>query len=115
MTKEEYKAENKRISSEIEALKKLEKELKDAYIEEHCPFDGGDKVKITTVEYDGETIREELIGIVCDCRASFDGELNYSFRKVKKDGTVSDRNLYVYGEIKSVELIEKAKTEGNGN
>jgi len=109
MTQDEYKAEFRRIFAETTALDKLGKELKAAYIEEFCPFNGGDKVKITTADYfQPEKIKEELIGIVADCRVGFDGELNYTFRKVKKDGTPSNHNLYIYGKIKSVELITPA-------
>jgi hypothetical protein len=109
MTKEEYAAERKRIASEIEALKKLETEIQDAYIEEHCPYNGGDLVKVTLEEYFAGKDSEHM-GVVNGCWADMNGELNYSFRKAKKDGTASDFKLHTYGRVKSIELIEKAKT-----
>lgn len=105
MTKEEYAAESKRISDEIGDLKKKASEMEVAYLYEHCPVRGGDKVKIFVEGWNGGI--KEHVGYIRDCSVGSNGAIQYSFWKAKKDGSLSSHSLSVWGKNTSVELIEK--------
>lgn len=108
MTRKEYKSAKESIDAQIKALNDQADKMEGEFIDEHCPYNGGDRVKIIVKPTWGDK-EEEHIGIVKNCRVSSSGELVYYFAKAKKDGTESNYRLTIWGKIKSIELIEKAK------
>jgi len=111
MTKEEYKLKWSNYIMEESRLEKERKQMEADYIEEHKQFDKGDKVRITA---NGFTATEGIVyRIYCS-----DGNISYNFLQVKKDGTHSQRNLYLpyrwqddSYKYELIKKLEKPKTE----
>lgn len=104
MTKEEYKSEMEGIMTSRTDLHRRELEIKRSYISEHRKFSIDDKVKVTYK--DGYSTEAFIVG----CGIHDNGDLYYSMKSVKKDGSKSSHRLPTRWEDKqSIELIEPAK------
>ena len=114
MTKEEFKAKKEIINSKINELKneiiKLEKE----YIESNMKYPIGSKVCITTPasaytrlgNLESVTVPEiKQYAYVKDYRIDFFDNIEPLFRRVKKDGTMSEVNLFVSLTNTTIELV----------
>lgn len=108
MTKPEFQIEFDKVKTDKLALQDKEEALKLAYLTEHCPVRGGDKVKIIEHLYSGGS--REHVAFVRNIWVS-EGKIRYSFWNVKKDGTKSSNKLYLNGAEIEVSLIESAKAK----
>jgi len=118
MTQQEYKKEYKRLDDDIFDLRRKQEELRKSFLTEHALFKQGDKVCIIWDAYkhpyqDGKIIPEKrieaYIGGIHD--KYYSGMVNYTFLKVKKDGSCSSQSAGIYGTSYSrIELIESAKS-----
>lgn len=89
MTKEQLKKAVNDRESQIKNLKKQIEDLRQTYLEENCEFEEGEKVIIID--------RNDVEHIAFISRIwTTDGDINFSFVKVKKDGTPSNHHLYVW-------------------
>lgn len=85
------------------------------YINEHCPYKAGDKVKVETPEYvsnhwgnRGETIPAQTqYGIIGPQTIEIleDGSFRPTIYAIKKDGTKSTRYVYTTYEVQSILVI----------
>lgn len=100
MTEAEFKKRRHEIYEEISKLEQERNEMDRAYIEEHKPFNVGDKIKVT-----GKWIRGSCLAYVIGFRLGYDLEIEPVLKKVKKDGTMSCMGLYLYGS-EQFELVE---------
>ena len=82
MTKEEYFKRVGEIDQKVLDLYEAKRKLQEAYLEEIAEFKKGDKVLV-----DG-------VPAVVTMRTMFYDEPLYEFKKLKKDGTVSNRSVY---------------------
>lgn len=112
MTKEEYKDEILSTKAQIERLEKKLQSYKQGLLDEHCEFGEKDKVKIVS-HRTHQPHAEEIIGFIRSAYVDTNGDIDYRFYKEKKDGTMSTFELHIYGDLKSIELIEKAKPTNN--
>jgi hypothetical protein len=101
MTKEEYLQAIEDKESQIKTLNSQIAELKQMLIKEHSEYGVGDKVRVCN----GGCHKEVFISKV---RVNWNNEIEYSFNKVKKDGTMSGQSASIYWTNK-IELIEKSK------
>lgn len=116
MKKEEYLILIKSIDEEIEALYEKKRLARESFLKENAGFKTGDKVAITfpsyfrafTKEIIPETRLECYVGEVSD--KYYKGDIDYNFKKSKKDGTPSLNSQYVSLFSKySIELIKAAE------
>ena len=100
MTKEEFKSKKEIINSKIRELNNEMIELKKEYIESNAKYPIGSKVCITTNE-------SKRYAYVKDYRIDFFDNIEPLFNKVKKDGTMSNVNLYVCLMNVTIELVKE--------
>lgn len=115
MTQEEFANSIKEINLQKGLLNQKEKKLREEYINEHKTASVGDRV-IATIEQRGVAERKEQVFVrSVNCHDS--GKIWYSFWKIKRNGEKSQiRFREGWGEeIKSIELIEPAKTKASDN
>ena len=93
MTIEEFKLQKAIVKEKIENLNNELKRVEQQFIDSNKEFDIGDKVKITRR---GNMVE---IGFICSFSIEFD-HIRYYCKKEKKDGTMSNINLYVWFEDK---------------
>lgn len=107
MTKEEYVAARKSIAAQKTELYKQEDKIFDDYRAEHRKFNEGDKVRLTYNDW--RNVKLETIVFISSCNVHDNGDLYYGFRKLKKDGSLSNHRFRGFDEILSIELVEPAK------
>lgn len=100
MTKEEFKSKKEIINSKIRELNNEMIKLKKEYIESNVKYPIGSKVCITTNE-------SKRYAYVKDYIIDFLDNINPLFSKVKKDGTMSEVNLYVSLTNATIELVKE--------
>lgn len=101
MTKEEFKSKKEIINSKIRELNNEMIKLKKEYIESNVKYPIGSKVCITTNE-------SKQYAYVKDYRIDFSDNIEPLFKKVKKDGTMSEVGLYVWSyECPTIELVKE--------
>lgn len=97
MIKVKLKSEIERIELVLRNAKEEKKRIISDFISEFCPFEIGDKVKITDIR---DNIHLAFVKDVKVCSLTYN--LEYYFFACKKDGTVSRNHLYLRG-FKSIE------------
>lgn len=108
MTKDEYKAKIAEIDQKEKELNsqrvKVNKEFQDSILKEleEQGITPGTKVSVKTKSWKGTEVETEtyFFGV-----AIVWGEVKHTFHKVKKDGTMSKVNHYLYGNIISIHKI----------
>ena len=100
MTKEEFRTKKEIINSKINELKNEMIKLEKEYIESNAKYPIGSKVCITTNE-------SKRYAYVKDYRIDFSDNIEPLFNKVKKDGTMSNVNLYVGLMNVMIELVKE--------
>lgn len=100
MTKEEFKSKKEIINSKIRELNNEMIKLKKEYIESNVKYPIGSKVCITTNE-------SKRYAYIKDYRIDFLDNIEPLFNKVKKDGTMSEVNLYVSLTNATIELVKE--------
>lgn len=100
MNKEEFISKRNVINSKINELNNEMIRLKKEYIESNIKYPIGSKVCITTNE-------SKRYAYVKDYRIDFSDNIEPLFNKVKKDGTVSEENLYVSLMNATIELVKE--------
>ena len=108
MTKEEYKAKIAEIDKQEEELKsqrvKFNREFQDSILREleEQGITPGTKVSVKTKSWTGNEVETEtcFFGV-----AIVWGETKLIFHKVKKDGTMSQVNHYLNGDVISIHKI----------
>lgn len=98
MNKEEFVNKINHLNEAIKIVEDEKANLKQLYIQECCPYKIGDKVRIVTHYWNGDT---EAVGYVECIRASEDGSFIPDCAACKKDGTKHARNK-VYISFNSV-------------
>lgn len=108
----EFIAKRKELEKLIDDKKHELAKLRHDYINEHCPYKAGDKVKIETPEYVskylsniGETIPAQTqYGIIGPQTIEIleDGSFSPTIYAIKKDGTKSTRYIYTPYEVQSI-------------
>lgn len=83
MTKQEFIKKSKELDNKIRSIKEEKRDLKEVYIDANKKYDSRQKVRVLR---DGEFNRFMFIYTIS---ASDDGTILYSYRKCKKDGTMS--------------------------
>lgn len=107
MTKDEYKAKIAEINQqEVELSRQrgqVKKEFKDSILKEleEQGITPGTKVSVKKKSWRGD---EEIEAYLSNVDIVWD-EVKYSFHKVKKDGTMSQVNLPLYGSIISIHKL----------
>lgn len=116
MTKEEFKSKKEIINSKIRELNNEMIKLKKEYIESNVKYPIGSKVCITTPAYtytkldnlESVTVPErKQYAYVRDYRINFLDDIEPLFGEVKKDGTMSNVNLYVGLMNVMIELVKE--------
>lgn len=116
MNKEEFKSKKKILNSNIEELKNEMIKLEKEYIESNVKYPIGSKVCITTPastytkldNLESVTVPErKQYAYVRDYRINFLDDIEPLFGKVKKDGTMSEVNLYVSLTNATIELVKE--------
>lgn len=116
MTKEEFKAKREIINSKMNELNNEMIKLEKEYIESNVKYPIGSKVCITTPastytkldNLGSVTVPErKQYAYVRDYRINFLDTIDPLFSKVKKDGTMSDVNLYVSLTNTTIELVKE--------
>ena len=92
MTEKEYIKKDSEIDEQMAALRKKRIALREKYIEDNKPFPIGSKVRVfdksnNSVQY-GFVVGYELSYV--------DSKICPKVRKMKKDGTMSKVNLWIY-------------------
>lgn len=108
MTKDEYKVKIAEIDQKEKELNsqrvKVNKEFQDSILKEleEQGITPGTKVYVKTKSWKGTEVETEtyFFGV-----AIVWGEVKHTFHKVKKDGTMSKVNHYLYGNIISIHKI----------
>lgn len=108
MTKDEYEAKIAKIDQQERELKsqrvKVNKEFQDSILKEleEQGINPGTKVSVKIKSWNGTEVETETyffgVGIVW-------GEVKHIFHKVKKDGTMSQVNHYLGGNLISIHKI----------
>ena len=108
MTREEYQKKIKELKEQKDILNaqinQVNKEFMDSLLVEieEQGITLGTKVLVKTKTWRGDEVDIET----CFFGVSLEwGELRYVFHKVKKDGTMSQINQYIEGEIISIQKI----------
>jgi len=105
LSKEEYAAQLKGISAKVAELKTAELALKQQWIKQ-APFKEGDLVDVTIVKSRGvKDVKRCYISKV-GLYSWGECEINYSFSKVKNDGTMSLQSAGI-GCYDKIELVCK--------
>ena len=116
MTKEQFKSKKGIINSKINELKNEMIKLEKEYIESNVKHPIGSKVCITTPastytkldSLESVTVPErKQYAYVRDYKINFLDTIDPLFSKVKKDGTMSDVNLYVNLTNTTIELVKE--------
>lgn len=116
MNKEEFKSKKKILNSNIEELKNEMIKLEKEYIESNAKYPIGSRVCITTPastytkldSLESVTVPErKQYAYVRDYRIDFLDDIEPLFGKVKKDGTMSNVNLYVCLMNVMIELVKE--------
>lgn len=116
MTKEEFKTKKDIINSKIEELNNEMEKLKREYIESNAKHPIGSKVCIITPAFTYKrldnlksiTVTErKQYAYVKDYRIDFLDNIEPLFGKMKKDGTMSNVNLYVGPMNVTIELVKE--------
>jgi hypothetical protein len=117
MTKEEFKTKKEIINSKMNELKNEMIKLEKEYIESNAKYPIGSKVCITTPAYtairlsDLENVtapeRKQYAYVKGYRIADFLDTVEPLFSKVKKDGTMSEMNLYVSLTNATIELVKE--------
>ena len=94
MTIEEFKLQKAIVKEKIENLNNELKRVEQQFIDSNKEFDIGDKVKITHVN------GKEEFAFVSNIIVSYMDKVDYNFKKIKKDGTMSSINIYDWFEDK---------------
>ena len=108
MTREEYQVKIKELKEQKNALnaqiEQVKKEFRDSLLREleEQGITPGAKVSVKTKAWRGDEIDIEtyFFGVSLEW-----GEMKYVFRKIKKDGTMSQVNQYIGGQIISIHKI----------
>ena len=100
MNKEEFQTKKNDINSKIRKLKSQKIKLEKEYIKSNAKYPIGSKVCITTNE-------SKRYAYVKDYRIDFSDNIEPLFNKVKKDGTMSNVNLYVCLMNVMIELVKE--------
>ena len=108
MTREEYKKKMNELNEQKDALKaqveQVNKEFRDSLLREleEQGITPGTKVSVKTKTWRGDYIDTETyffgVSLVW-------GTMTHVFHKIKKDGTMSQINQYIEGEIVSIHKI----------
>ena len=108
MTREEYQKKIFEIEKQKVALnaqiEQVNKEFRDSLLREleEQAITPGTKVSVKTEKWNGDKIDTETyffdVSLVW-------GKMTYAFHKAKKDGTMSQINQYIEGEIVSIHKI----------
>mgnify|MGYP006988890549 CR=1 FL=1 len=94
MNREEFVNKINHLNEAIKIVEHEKANLKQLYIQECCPYEVGDKVKITTPNWRGGFTED--VGYVEHIKASEDGSFIPDCAACKKDGTKHARNkLYI--------------------
>lgn len=116
MTKEEFKSKKEIINSKMNELKNEMIKLEKEYIESNVKYPIGSKVCITTPastytkldNLESVTVPErKQYAYVRDYKIDFLDNVEPLFSKVKKDGTMSNVNLYVCLMNVMIELVKE--------
>lgn len=116
MNKEEFQTKKNDIDSKIRELKNQKIQLEKEYIESNVKYPIGSKVCITTPastytkldNLESVTVPErKQYAYVRDYRINFLDDIEPLFGKVKKDGTMSNVNLYVCLMNVMIELVKE--------
>lgn len=116
MNKEEFKSKKKILNSNIEELKNEMIKLEKEYIESNAKYPIGSKVCITTPastytkldSLESVTVPErKQYAYIKGYNIGFYDTIDPLFSKVKKDGTMSDVNLYVNLTNTTIELVKE--------
>lgn len=116
MNKEEFQTKKNDIDSKIRELKSQKIKLEKEYIESNVKYPIGSKVCITTPastytkldNLESVTVPErKQYAYVRDYRINFLDDIEPLFGKVKKDGTMSNVNLYVCLMNVMIELVKE--------
>lgn len=116
MNKEEFKAKREIINSKMNELKNEMIKLKKEYIKSNVKYPIGSKVCITTPastytkldSLESVTVPErKQYAYVRDYKIDFLDNVEPLFSKVKKDGTMSEVNLYVCFMNTKIELVKE--------
>lgn len=110
MTKDEYSAKIAEIAQQEEELKsqrvKVNKEFQDSVLKEleEQGITPGTKVLVKTISWKGDEIETEtyFFGV-----AIVWGEVKHTFHKGKKDGTMSQVNHYLDGNVISIQKVHE--------
>lgn len=108
MTREEYQKKIDELNEQKDALKaqieQVHKEFRDSLLREleEQGITPGTKVSVKTKAWRGDEIDIEtyFFGVSLEW-----GEMKYVFRKIKKDGSMSQVNQYIGGPIISIHKI----------
>lgn len=96
MDKQTYQLKLKEIRIKREELSNQERELVDQFLKSNAEFKVGDKVRVyykwgsDTEQYRGDAF---ISGINDKYR---EGTVRYDFKKIKKDGTMSEQGAGIY-------------------
>lgn len=116
MTKEEFKSKKEIINSKMNELNNEMIKLKKEYIKSNAKYPIGSKVCITTPastytkldNLESVTVPErKQYAYVRDYIIDFLDDIEPLFGKVKKDGTMSEVNLYVSLTNATIELVKE--------
>lgn len=116
MNKEEFKSKKEIINSKMNELNNEMIKLKKEYIKSNMKYPIGSKVCITTPastytkldNLESVTVPErKQYAYVKDHRIDFFDNIEPLFSKVKKDGTMSNVNLYVCLTNATIELVKE--------
>lgn len=117
MTKEEFKSKKEIINSKMNELKNKMIKLEKEYIESNVKYPIGSKVCITTPastntrlgNLESVTVPEiKQYAYVKDYIIDFFDNIEPLFRRVKKDGTMSEVNLFVIlTKNTTIELVKE--------
>ena len=108
MTREEYQKKIKELKEQKDILNaqinQVKKEFMDSFLMEieEQGITPGTKVSVKTKSWTGNEVETEtyFFGVSIEW-----GEVRHVFHKVKKDGTMSQINQYIVGEIISIQKI----------
>ena len=89
--KQQFQRKIKDLQTHIAELNQEIRLLNQTYIKEHAKFEIREKVKISFLNGFGDVFKEEFAFVSDIYMAGTD--LKYSFKKCKKDGTISQQNL----------------------
>lgn len=110
MNKEEFQTKKNDINSKIRKLKSQKIKLEKEYIKSNAKYPIGSKVCITTPAstYLGIFAAEsKQYAYIKDYKIDFLDNVEPLFSKVKKDGTMSEVNLFVNLTNTKIELVKE--------